>query len=71
MSELSAAAATALGIPEAIVQRSAAARAEETGMSVDDVLAAWAGGGDIPPPPAAPAETEAAEEPAADEAAET
>ena len=54
MSELSAAAADALGIPEAIVQRSAAARAEETGMTVDEVLAAWAGGGDIPPP-AAPA----------------
>ena len=63
MSELSAAAATALGIPEAIVQRSAAARAEETGMTVDEVLAAWAGGGDIPPPAAtAPAEPEAAEE---------
>jgi cytochrome c oxidase cbb3-type subunit II len=50
MSELSAAAAAALGIPEAIVSRSAAARAEETGMTVDEVLAAWAGGGDIPPP---------------------
>ena len=46
MSELSAAAA-ALGIPEAIVQRSAAARAAETGMSVDEVLAAWAGGGSV------------------------
>lgn len=66
MSELGAAAAAALGIPEAIVQRSAAARAEETGMTVDDVLAAWAGGGDIPPPAApAPAEPQAAEEPAA------
>jgi hypothetical protein len=53
MSELSAAAAVALGLPEAIVQRSAAARAAETGMSVDDVLAAWAGGGDIPAPPEA------------------
>jgi len=57
MSELSAAAAAALGIPEAIVQRSAAARAEETGMTVDEVLAAWAGGSDIPPP-AAPAPVE-------------
>jgi len=66
MSELSAAAADALGIPEAIVQRSAAARAEETGMSVDEVLAAWAGGGDIPPPAStAPAEPAAAEEEAA------
>jgi cytochrome c oxidase cbb3-type subunit II len=52
MSELSAAAAAALGIPEAIVSRSAAARAEETGMTVDEVLAAWAGGGDIPSPAA-------------------
>jgi cytochrome c oxidase cbb3-type subunit II len=54
MSELSAAAAAALGLPEAIVQRSAAARAAETGMSVDDVLAAWAGGGDIPAPVSSP-----------------
>ncbi|HWL48604.1 MAG TPA: cbb3-type cytochrome c oxidase subunit II [Acidimicrobiia bacterium] len=69
MSELSAAAAAALGIPEAIVERSAAARAEETGMTVDEVLAAWAGGGDIPPPAAAapsPPEPEAAEEPVAE-----
>ncbi|MDP9493626.1 MAG: hypothetical protein M3P87_00155, partial [Actinomycetota bacterium] len=53
MSELSAAAAAALGIPEAIVMRSAAARATETGMTVDEVLAAWAEGGSIegaPPP---------------------
>ncbi len=47
MSDLSAAAAAALGIPEAIVMRSAAARAAETEMSVDEVLAAWAGGGSI------------------------
>ena len=47
MSDLSTAAAAALGIPEAIVMRSAAARATETGMSVDEVLAAWAGGGSI------------------------
>jgi hypothetical protein len=61
MSELSAAAAAALGIPEAIVQRSAAARAEETGMSVDEVLAAWAGGGDIPAPSAPAPAPEGAE----------
>ena len=48
MSELSAAAADALGVPEAIVERSAAARAAETGMSADEVLSAWAGGGDLP-----------------------
>jgi cytochrome c oxidase cbb3-type subunit 2 len=57
MSELSAAAAAALGLPEAIVQRSAAARAAETGMSVDEVLEAWAGGGAAPARAAAPAET--------------
>ncbi|HVR77566.1 MAG TPA: cbb3-type cytochrome c oxidase subunit II [Acidimicrobiia bacterium] len=59
MSELSAAAAEALGIPEAIVVRSAAARATETGMTVDDVLQAWAGGeaasaGAAPPATEAP-----------------
>ena len=61
MSELSAAAAAALDIPEAIVLRSAAARAEETGMTVDEVLTAWAGGGDIPPPAAATPEEQTAE----------
>jgi hypothetical protein len=66
VSELSAAAATALGVPEAIVMRSAAARATETGMTVDEVLSAWAGGGSVAgsaPPPAAeapPAEPETA-----------
>jgi hypothetical protein len=54
MSELSAAAAAALGVPESIVLRSAAARATETGMTVDEVLGAWAGG------EAAPAATSAA-----------
>jgi cytochrome c oxidase cbb3-type subunit II len=40
-------------------------------MTVDEVLAAWAGGGDIPPPAAAaPAEPQAGDEPAAAEAAE-
>ncbi len=58
MSDLSAAAAAALGIPEPIVQRSAAARATETGATVDEILTAWAGGGAAPvssapaPPPA-------------------
>jgi hypothetical protein len=72
MSDLSAAAA-ALGVPEAIVQRSAAARAADTGMTVDEVLAAWAGGGSVagaPPataeaPPTAEEEPTTAEEPEA------
>ena len=55
MSDLSAA-AEALGIPESLVQRSAAARAAETGMTVDEVLAAWAGGGSVAGSPAAPSE---------------
>lgn len=63
MSDLSAAAA-ALGVPEPIVQRSAAARAAATGTSVEEVLAAWAGGA---PPAAPPAE----EKPAGPAAAET
>jgi len=41
-------AAEALGLPETLVQRSAEARAAETGQSVDDILAAWAGG-EAPP----------------------
>jgi hypothetical protein len=66
MSELSAAAAAALGVPEALVQRSAAARAAETGRTVDEVLAAWAGGEEVPSsaPPPAPAEIASNEAPA-------
>ncbi|HSK07103.1 MAG TPA: c-type cytochrome [Acidimicrobiia bacterium] len=62
MSELSAAAAAALGVPEAIVERSAAARAAETGMSVDEVLSVWAGGGDLPVAAAVEAPTEPSED---------
>lgn len=66
MSDLSAA-AEALGVPEPIVQRSAAARAAETGMTVDEVLAAWAGGGSVAgSPPAAAAEEAPSEEPTAE-----
>ncbi len=66
MSDLSAA-AEALGVPESIVQRSAAARAAETGMTVDEVLAAWAGGGSVAGSPPAAADEEApAEEPTAE-----
>jgi len=75
MSDLSAA-AEALGIPEAIVQRSAAARAAETGMTVDEVLAAWAGGGSVaassePAPAAAEDEAPAESEPAETDEAPT
>lgn len=67
MSDLADAAAV-LGVPEAIVQRSAEARAKATGTSVDEILAAWAGGGSVPaasspePTPASPA-AETAPEP--------
>ena len=66
MSDLAAAAA-ALGIPESLVQRSAEARAAETGASVDEILAAWAGGESGPAPaaqpePSEPEETEATTE---------
>jgi hypothetical protein len=57
MSEYLAAAVQALSAPEAIVKRSAEARAKAGGMSVDEVLAAWAGGVTVAPtaaPPASP-----------------
>lgn len=54
MSDYLSAAAQAMGTPEALVRRSAAARATATGASVEDILAAWAGGS---PPPLAPAAT--------------
>lgn len=65
MSDQLAAAAQALGIPEPLVQRSAAARAAETGSSVEEILAAWAGGEPAPAPSPA---TEEAPAPAATEA---
>lgn len=37
-------AAAAMGLPESLVKRSAEARAAETGQTVDEILAAWAGG---------------------------
>lgn len=66
MSEQLSAAAAAMGIPEALVERSAEARAAETGTSAEEILTAWAGG-EAPP---APAEPEAPEEPAEPEAEE-
>lgn len=49
MSDLLTAAASALNLPEGLVQRSAAARATASGATVDDVLAAWAGGAPMEP----------------------
>jgi hypothetical protein len=71
MSDLLDAAAAALGVPAPLVQRAAGARAADTGMTVDEVLTAWAGGGAIeapaPPPDAeeAPSPTEAPDRPSA------
>ena len=70
MSEVLAAAAAALGAPEHLVERSAAARAAAEGVSADDLLAAWAGGAPAPPPSApspsseSPAAAPAAPDPA-------
>lgn len=44
MSDALTAAAQALSAPEAIVRRSAEARARVTGVPVEDILTAWAGG---------------------------
>lgn len=60
------AAATALGTPTALVQRSAAARAAANGTTADQILAAWAGGAPVSAPapaPAAEAVSETAAEP--------
>lgn len=58
MSDLAAAAA-AMGVPEALVKRSAEARARATGASIDEILTAWAGGA---PAPAATAPAGAVEQ---------
>jgi len=44
VSELLAKVAEMLGAPETLVQRSAEARAEASGNTVDQVLQSWAGG---------------------------
>lgn len=59
-------AAQAMGVPEELVERSAEARAAESGSSVEEILAAWAGGEAVES--SAPAEEPEAEaEPAAGE----
>ncbi|MDE0121015.1 MAG: cbb3-type cytochrome c oxidase subunit II [bacterium] len=55
MSEFLEAAAQVVGAPAELVQRSAEARAAADGVSVDEVLQAWAGGGSAPAPSSAPA----------------
>ncbi|HEY5652717.1 MAG TPA: c-type cytochrome [Acidimicrobiia bacterium] len=75
MSDQLSAAAQAMGVPEDLVKRSAAARAAAAGTDSETVIAAWAGGESAPaaatPAPApteAPAPERAAPEPAAAEA---
>ena len=74
MSENLARAAEAMGAPEILVQRSAEARSSASGVPVEEILAAWAGGGSAPsastapappPAPAAPSPAPAAPVPAA------
>ena len=67
MSELLSKVAELLKAPEELVQRSAEARAEASGKTVDEVLQSWAGGEAIES--SAPADTPAAEEEPAEEAA--
>jgi len=54
-------AANALGLPEPLVERSAAARAAASGTSVDDILTAWAGGETVASAPPAESEEQPAE----------
>ncbi|MDP9495239.1 MAG: hypothetical protein M3P87_08370 [Actinomycetota bacterium] len=56
MSDLLPTVAAALNTPESLIRRSAAARAAANGTTIDDVLAAWAGGA-----PAATSTTTSAE----------
>lgn len=75
MSDQLSNAAEAMGIPESLVERSAEARAAETGTSAEEIIAAWAGGAAVPesaePDTAAePAEPDTADEAAAEEAEE-
>jgi hypothetical protein len=67
VSDLLTAAASALNVPEPLVERSAAARATANGTSVDDVLSAWAGGAPAGPSAPAPAAAEEQEAPAPEE----
>ena len=70
MSDLSQALSESMNVPEELVMRSARARAEASGSSVDDVLAAWSGGGAVAAAPA-PVAAQAAAPAAAAEPAPT
>ncbi len=62
-----ATAAESMGIPAELVSRSAAARAQASGSTTEEVLAAWSGGGSVATKPADPApDTDAADTEAAD-----
>ncbi len=63
MSEFLAAAAKNMGLPEALVMRSAEAKAKAQGVTVEDLLREWAGG-EAAAPTSAPAPTPAAPVPA-------
>ncbi len=63
MSELLSKVAELLNVPESLVQRSAEARAEASGRTVDEVLQSWAGGESV-----ASAEKPVEEAPPAEEA---
>jgi len=69
MSALLSAAASSLGVPEPLIERAAAARAAASGSTVDEVLAAWTGGGTIAPSPAPEPAATPTTEPAAAPAA--
>ena len=69
MTDYSAAAA-ALEVPESLVRRSAEARAKADNVSVDELVASWAGGGSAPAPSAPPPAVEEAPSPASDVSSE-
>ena len=65
MSELLSKVAELLNAPESLVQRSAEARAEASGRTVDEVLQSWAGGESVASAEKPAEEATPAEEPAA------
>ncbi len=66
-SELLAAVSEATGVPEAMVERSAQARAAADGVSPEEVLAAWSGNGAVTPSAPSAAVPEPAPQPVAPE----